>query len=133
MTCCMTTVGIPLTGVQLPVCSQVDAADSQVVSGPDEPGLQIQCSSVRLHRLLAAVPISQRCSQPVPQQVVLKTHKKYDVITTSSSCSKVISSFNPNTSSFRLSELCFWLFVQVLPAACSVYGCSLNASHADNK
>lgn len=55
----------------LPVESQIDAADAQVVSGPNEAGLQVQRSAVRLHRLLAAVAIRQRRSQTVPQQVVL--------------------------------------------------------------
>lgn len=44
---------------QLPVRSQVDAADSQIVSGADESGLQLQGSGVRLHRLLAAVSVCQ--------------------------------------------------------------------------
>ena len=56
-----------------PVSSQVDAADPQVVSGPDESGLQLQSSGVRFHRLLAAVPVRQRGAQTVPQQVVLNT------------------------------------------------------------
>lgn len=53
--------------------SQVDAADAQVVSGSDESRLQLQGSSVRLHRLLAAVAVCQRGAQAVPQQVVLVT------------------------------------------------------------
>lgn len=50
---------------------QVDAADAQVVSGADESRLQLQGSSVRLHRLLAAVAVGQRGAQAVPQEVVL--------------------------------------------------------------
>lgn len=56
----------------LPVRSQVDAADSQVVPRADESGLQLQSSGVRLHRLLAAVSVGERGSQTVPQQVVLQ-------------------------------------------------------------
>lgn len=59
----------------LPVSAQVDAADAQVVSGPDEAGLQLQSSRVRLHRLLAAVAVRQRGAETVPQQVVLNTQE----------------------------------------------------------
>lgn len=56
----------------VPVCSQVDAADTEVVSGSDEAGLQLQSSGVGLNSLLAAVPVSQSRPQPVPQQIVLR-------------------------------------------------------------
>lgn len=56
----------------LPVCSQVDAADAEVVSGADEAGLQLQRSSVGLNSLLAAVSVSKSRPQSVPQQVVLR-------------------------------------------------------------
>lgn len=51
--------------------AQVNAADAQVVTGPDEARLQLQGSRVGLHRLLAAVAVGQRGAQPVPQQVIL--------------------------------------------------------------
>lgn len=55
-----------------PVCTQVDAADAQVVAGPDEAGLEFQRSCVRLHRLLAAVPVCKGRPQTIPQKVVLE-------------------------------------------------------------
>lgn len=51
--------------------AQVNAADTQVVTGPDEAWLQLQGSRVGLHRLLAAVAIGQSGAQPVPQEVIL--------------------------------------------------------------
>lgn len=54
------------------MCAQVDAADAQVVAGPDEPGLELQGSCVRLHRLLAAVPVCEGRPQTIPQKVVLE-------------------------------------------------------------
>lgn len=65
------TVHGPLWSV-LPVCSQVDAADAEVVSGADEAGLQLQSSGVGLNSLLAAVSVSQSCPQTVPEQIVLR-------------------------------------------------------------
>lgn len=56
-----------------PVGTQVDAADPQVVSGPDEAWLDLQGSRVGLHSLLTAVSIRQRCPKTVPQGVILKT------------------------------------------------------------
>lgn len=56
----------------LPVCPQVNAADAQVVAGPDEARLQLEGSCVGLHRLLAAVAIRQRGTQSIPQKVVLE-------------------------------------------------------------
>lgn len=56
---------------EIPVCSQVDAADAEVISGADEAGLQLQSSGVGLNSLLAAVTVSQSRPQPVPQQIVL--------------------------------------------------------------
>lgn len=53
------------------MCAQVNTADAQVVAGPDEPRLQLESSRVRLHRLFAPVPVCQRGSQAVPQQIVL--------------------------------------------------------------
>lgn len=61
-----------LPWVTLPVCPQVNAADAQVVAGPDEARLQLEGSRVGLHRLLAAVAIRQRGAQPIPQKVVLE-------------------------------------------------------------
>lgn len=55
---------------------KVDAADAQVVSGPDESGLQLQGPGIRLNGLLTAVSIRQRRSQAVPQQVVLRRSKQ---------------------------------------------------------
>lgn len=55
-----------------PVRSQVDAADAQVVAGPNEARLELQGSGVGFHCLLAAVPVSQCGTQAVPQQVVLE-------------------------------------------------------------
>lgn len=49
-----------------PVSTQVNAADAQVVAGPDEPGLEFQRSCVRLHRLLAAVPVCKGRPQTIP-------------------------------------------------------------------
>lgn len=54
------------------MCSQVDAADAEVVSGADEAGLQFQSSGVGLDSLLATVSVGQSCPQPVPQQIVLR-------------------------------------------------------------
>lgn len=54
------------------MCTQVDAADAQVIAGPDEAGLEFQRSRVRLHRLLAAVPVCKRRPQAIPQKVVLE-------------------------------------------------------------
>ena len=54
------------------MCPQVDAADAQVVAGADEAWLELQGLGVGLHCLLAAVPVSQRGPQAVPQQVVLQ-------------------------------------------------------------
>lgn len=56
----------------LPVCSQVDAADPEVVSGADEAGLQLQSSGVSLDCLLAAISVGQSRSQAIPQQIVLR-------------------------------------------------------------
>lgn len=50
-----------------PVGTQVDAADPQVVSGPDEAWLDLQCSRVGLHSFLTAVTICQGGPKPVPQ------------------------------------------------------------------
>lgn len=70
--------GRHVTRTKPPVSSQVDAADSQVVSGANESRLQLQSSGVRLHGLLAAAPVGQRGPQPVPQQVVLRGGKETD-------------------------------------------------------
>lgn len=51
----------------LPVGTQVDAADPQVVSGADETWLDLQCSRVGLHSFLTAVSICQGCPKTVPQ------------------------------------------------------------------
>lgn len=53
------------------MCPKVDAADAEVISGADEAWLELQSSGVGLHCLLAAVAISQRGPQPIPQQIVL--------------------------------------------------------------
>lgn len=56
----------------VPVCSQVDAADAEVVSGADEARLELQSSCVGLNSFLAAVSVSQSRTQSVPQQIVLR-------------------------------------------------------------
>lgn len=61
-----------LPRANLPVCPQINAADTQVVAGPDEARLQLEGSRVGLHRLLAAVAIRQRGAQSIPQKVVLE-------------------------------------------------------------
>ncbi len=53
--------------------AHVNAADAEVVTWADEAGLQLQGSGIGLHSLLAAISISQRRPQPIPQQVVLYT------------------------------------------------------------
>jgi hypothetical protein len=49
-----------------PVSPQVDAADPQVVSGPDEAWLDLQCSCVGLYSFLTAVSICQGRPKTVP-------------------------------------------------------------------
>ena len=61
------------------MCTQVDAADAQVVAGPDEPRLEFQRSRVRLHRLLAAVPVCKGRPQTIPQKVVLEEEARVGV------------------------------------------------------
>lgn len=46
------------SGTPRPVCTQVDAADAQVVARANETRLELQCSGVCFHCLLAAVSIS---------------------------------------------------------------------------
>lgn len=48
------------------VGTQIDATDSQVVSGSDEAWLDLQGSCVGLHSFLTAVSVRQRCPETVP-------------------------------------------------------------------
>lgn len=54
-----------------PVCPQVNAADAKVVARSDKAWMQLKGSRVSLHRFLAPVPVCQRGSQAIPQQIVL--------------------------------------------------------------
>lgn len=56
-----------------PVSAHINEADAKVVTWADESGLELQGFVVGLHSLLAAISISQRRPQPIPQQVVLYT------------------------------------------------------------
>lgn len=65
----MTPPNQPLSST--PVCSEVDAADSQVVAAADKTRLQFQSSPVGGYRLLWATSVSECGAQLIPQQVVL--------------------------------------------------------------